>query len=187
MVLVAYDGHYFIAPDNGLLPLILGSSDGYTSHLCHAYNEPYRFAQWVNDAATIAQTIAKSEPLPDSGFELQVLKPNPKPLKTSMGIECHILYTDNYGNVILNVTKDEWQQITESKPFQIRTLKGQGITAINNRYDDVATDTPLCRFNKAGFLEIAVNRGSATDMLGITAEQITTLRYDPVRVFIKAV
>ncbi len=184
MIVVEYEGYYFIAPDNGLLPLALGDATGYTTRLARSYPTPYNFAAWLQDAGYIAQAIAKGGVLPGAGFIPQTLRQMPPAQLTHVGIECQVLFTDRYGNVVLNITREEFDNLTANKPFSIQTMKGNDITSISNHYSDVAKEMPLCRFNKAGLLEVAVNHGSATEMLGFEQEDIAHLRYNPVRIFV---
>lgn len=184
MILVEYEGHYFLAPDNGLLPLALGEPSAYTTRLCRSYAMPYSFANWLQDAGNITQHIAHGIALPGEGFVPQTLRQIPRAQVSHAGIECHVLYTDRYGNVVLNITKDEFGELVNDKPFSIQTLKGNNITSVSGHYNEAPDGTALCRFNKAGMLEVAVNHGAATELLGFEPEDIKQLRYNTVRIFV---
>ncbi len=183
MLLGQCEGHYFIAPDNGLLPLALPVGK-YATRLCHSYARPQNFAQWMEDAAEVAAFVSQGVILPGKPIVAQELKQLPPPQISPIGLECQVLYTDRYGNVVLNITEQEFVRMVADRPFRIQTIRGQNVTAISRHYSDVPADAPLCRFNNAGLLEVAVNHGAATDLLGFEPDDVANLRYGPVRIFV---
>lgn len=183
MILAKKDGHYFIAPDNGLLPAALGIDTIATVMLCHQYAKPYNFTQWLSDAAKIIPSLPEGENLLEDGFALITQPPLPPPHVTPINVVCRALYADRYNNIVVNITQKEFDNIQQSRQFKIRTFKGQNITSISRHYSDVAIGEPLCRFNKAGFLEVAVNHGSAMELFGLEPGDTTALDYHTVRIY----
>jgi S-adenosylmethionine hydrolase len=74
------------------------------------------------------------------------------------------IYVDDFGNIITNVTKQQFLDIIGKKRFTI-TLPGVRIDKIYNTYDEVRIGQPLVLFNSFGYLEVAVNGKSAYNML----------------------
>ena len=50
------DGHFFIAPDNGLLPLAFGL-DLENTRLCFEISKPHLFSEWISNAGAIIESI----------------------------------------------------------------------------------------------------------------------------------
>jgi len=182
MIIAKKDGHYFIAPDNGLLYAALGGEAMNTVRSCHTYNKPYDMSQWVEDAAVVISEIASGWVLPYPPFKPDMPVQLPTAQVTPIGIACRIVRIDRYHNVVLNIRKAEFEKITNGKPFKIRTFKAEPITAVSRHYNDVPEKTPLCRFNKMGFLEIAVNHGSAMELFGIDPTDPNAADYHTIRI-----
>lgn len=166
LVLVKSDGHYFIAPDNGLLPLaFFGKLD--TACQRKVLKRPISFPDWCLHAAQLAaQVVAGSLP-ENQETPLKVVPTMPQRKYNQDGAECNIIYVDNYGNVVLDMTRDEFHKIVGDQPFVIQLTRTKQVTKISNTYADVPEGNHLCRFNAAGFLEIAVNKEHGASYLGL--------------------
>jgi S-adenosyl-L-methionine hydrolase (adenosine-forming) len=183
LLLAKRDGHFFIAPDNGLLPIAFGEALD-SPRVCAECSKPYIFTEWMTSAGEIIESIRSgsyaSFPEGDIRQAPWLLAHQPG----ADGVDCGILYTDRFENVVLNINKEQFEQIIGDKPFAIKVLKTMEITAISNNYTDVPVGVPLCRFNASGFLEIALNHGSAAAYLGLGAYS-TGMRYPAIRIFFR--
>lgn len=176
LVAVKYGGHYFVAPDNGLLPTALGTETIQEVKLLHAFRKPYSFERWLTEAAKSLRQIIDTGLLPEATMAPQILPECPAPVITPSGIDCYILYADRYGNVVLNISGEELSSALRQRAFSIKLPKNEPIGNISNNYSEVPMDKPLCRINRAGYLEVAVNHGSAIEMLGLKHEDYSRLR-----------
>jgi len=91
-----------------------------------------------------------------------------------------ILYTDNYGNVIVNVSFELFQQIGNKRKFTIfvNSNKNKINTISPNYYDDDVTDGDLMAiFNSIDLLEIAIRNGNAQELLGLTKESTIRINF----------
>jgi S-adenosyl-L-methionine hydrolase (adenosine-forming) len=184
-LLAVHDGHLFIAPDNGLLPLAFGP-DITDTRLCFEPGRTGGLKEWINGAAKVIQAIQTGggpehyAPC-DMRKAPRILQPKTMP----GGVECSILYIDRYGNVVLDITRKQFEDLIGNKPFRIKILR-MDITQISENYNDVKAGEPLCRFNDAGFLEIAINREKAAALLGLDAYNAPNLRYQVIKLFFDA-
>ncbi|MCD6010355.1 MAG: hypothetical protein K0Q79_217 [Flavipsychrobacter sp.] len=182
MLLAEKDGHYFIVPDNGLLPLAFDKNIE-RIRLCAEFEKPFLFSDWLNHAAKaiekiIAGDLAWLVPYNEiKGGQHSMLNAH------AHGIDCGIHYIDRYGNVVLNITQKQFDEMVRNRPFKIKVMRTD-ITTVSKNYNDVPEKVPLCRFNDAGFLEIALNRASAADLLGIGANNSGNLHYQTMRIFL---
>ena len=90
-----------------------------------------------------------------------------KPSSTGQFIEGQILMIDRFLNVIVNITKTEFEEARKGRSFKIVLLGGTHIENISDHYADVHEGEKLAFFNEAGYLEIAVNKGYAATLFGL--------------------
>jgi S-adenosylmethionine hydrolase len=183
MVMAMHEGFYFIAPDNGLLQLAFGNE---IQHVRQGYDltRPYTFAQWMDNAGRMIATIANGTAGELPEYKLKTIS---KPGLQAMGhsIDCNVLYVDRFDNVVLDITAHDFEQMTKDRSFKITILRMPDITTVSHHYSDVKLGEPLCRFNSSGYLELAVNHGSAATLLGIDTGNASKLRYKTVRIFLQ--
>jgi S-adenosyl-L-methionine hydrolase (adenosine-forming) len=183
ILLAEKEGSFFIAPDNGVLPLAFGLELENT-RLCLEFSKPYSFSKWINSAGEIIESLQKSpDKLTFKPYEITEAPRLLQPRNVPFGMDCNILYIDRYENVVLNMTKGQFEEIIKNRPFKIKIMRMKDITTISNNYNDVPEGSPLCRFNDAGFLEIALNHAPAASLLGLSPGSGGNLRYQTVRIF----
>ena len=180
-----YNNHHFLAPDNGLIPAALSGEGGLQALMCNEYQRVPLFMDWINDAAAICRLIEDGGQLP---YPTCVPVAHPglySPQKSPVGIACKPLCSDRYENIVLNIRKEKFTEFVMGKSFSIRTFRGGNITEVSNHYNDVERGKPLCRFNSSGYLEIAVNHGSALELFGIDPTDTSALHYHTVRISVQ--
>jgi S-adenosylmethionine hydrolase len=91
-----------------------------------------------------------------------------QPISTDQYIDGQILYIDAYENVIVNITKKQFEEARKGRDFKIRYSRNDSIVRISETYADVTPGEKLALFNAAGYLEIAVNRGNAAGLFGLS-------------------
>ena len=97
-----------------------------------------------------------------------------------MGIQGNVLYADDFGNVVTNITKAEFEHHTAGNPFSIMLRRERyHIKKIGRSYTSSAPGETVALFNSSGFLEIAIPGGSAHALLGLNVgDKITVLIHD---------
>jgi S-adenosylmethionine hydrolase len=92
------------------------------------------------------------------------------PLRALLGnnwIEGQIIFIDNFENVIINITKEEFEEQRRGRSFKIVFKRDEIIDKISDTYADVSESEKLALFNSAGYLEIAINKGNAAGLFGL--------------------
>lgn len=178
------DGHYFLAPDNGLLSLAFGSS--IKQVWCgYEMTDQDTFRDWLEHAGEIINHIKtggiKSAGLEPSALQVAPLHWQPKIFDNT--VECHVIHIDRFGNVVLNITKDQFQEIGQDRPFRVLFMRDEEITKISTHYYNVSKGEKLCRFNSTGYLEIAINRGNAASLLGLRLYREMDLMYKTIKIY----
>ena len=87
---------------------------------------------------------------------------------TNNEIVGHSIRIDHYGNIITNITKSDFNKVLSknSGSFEIN-LGIDKINKLSNSYSDVGIADLFALFNYNENLEIGMNRGNASNLLGI--------------------
>ncbi len=90
-----------------------------------------------------------------------------------------VTYNDNYGNAISNISKELFVKIGKGRGFIIGFVQqGYDLNLINKRYSDASEGNRLALFNSAGLLEISINNGSASNLLGLEKGETIIISFD---------
>jgi S-adenosylmethionine hydrolase len=185
MLVAEKDGYFFIAPDNGVLALAFGETLMNT-RLCLQFKKPFIFRDWIESAGKVAAQLPEQEG--DINFQPCEVKTTPRLLQPKVmpdGVDCNIMYIDRYENVVLDITREQFEELVQERPFRIKIMRAEDITTISSNYNDVKNGEPLCRFNNAGFLEIAFNHAPAATFLGLGSFSTGNLRYQTIKIFFR--
>jgi S-adenosylmethionine hydrolase len=168
LILSEYQGHYFLAPDNGLLPLAIGDVP-VESWLCFELTKDHQFIDWMNAVGNIVKQLSSKsvQQLQLPAYQLKRIGKHRGSMH-SESFECSILHIDHYENVVVDVRKEQFTTtIGNDRSFRLEFMQVEQITAISEHYQDVRAGYKLCRFNSNGYLEICINKGKAASLFGL--------------------
>ncbi len=101
-----------------------------------------------------------------------------QPVVTNNRIRATVIYIDSFGNVITNITKTLFKEIGKTRDFTISfRMPGYNITSISQSYQDVIEGERLALFGSNELLEIAINVGNASELLGINQNDIIIIEF----------
>ena len=90
------------------------------------------------------------------------------PAIDDMHIVGHVIYTDEYGNLVTNIEQHVFDFVKADRSFTIQIKSREyTIKKISQWYDEVPQGELLALVNDAGYLEIAVNCGKASQMFNM--------------------
>ncbi len=92
------------------------------------------------------------------------------PLRSTIGadwIEGQIIFIDNFENVVVNITKLEFEEHRNNRKFHISFMRNEIISSLSENYAAVLPGEKLAWFNAAGYLEISVNKGNMAGLFGL--------------------
>jgi S-adenosylmethionine hydrolase len=92
------------------------------------------------------------------------------PLRATLGpnwMEGQILFIDNFENVVINITKEEFVEQRNGRSFKIVFKRNEVIETISDNYTSVSESEKLAWFNSAGYLEIALRNGNMAGLFGL--------------------
>ena len=85
---------------------------------------------------------------------------------TRTQISGHVIRVDSYGNLISNIEEETFSYLTKEKNFSISFGRERAFH-INEFYDSVESGECFILFNSLGLLEIGINRGNASQLIGL--------------------
>jgi S-adenosylmethionine hydrolase len=115
-----------------------------------------------------AVQLIKGTSLTDLGFSRkEINKRLPfQPATTADSIKGMVIHVDAYENLITNISADTFKAIRQNRPFEIYSA-GYRIHKISKGYQDVEVADLVALFGSHGMLEIAINQGKASSLMGI--------------------
>ncbi len=166
------DGHYFIGADNGMFALMFSQFQKII-HIdipqeTHYYTFPERDV-FCNAAIHLAQ----GKPVDELGDEVDKVRQmlSFQPIIHENLIKGKVIFVDGYGNTIINIPENLFKEKTDGKEFLIHfRRKEYVIDEISEVYSDVPEGEMLAIFGSTGFLELAMNRGNASRLLGLKVD-----------------
>lgn len=173
----AHRGHYFIAPDNGLFSLIFGAEapKQYRELPCEAEQQLATEQLY----ARAVSHLAKGRPLIEIGpaVEDTVQRITLQPVISPAQIRGSVIFVDNFGNAVTHISRALFEQVGAGRPFSLYFKRHDPIRRLSRHYHEAEVGAPLCLFNAAGLLEIAINMGSASQLLGLKYEDTVQLDF----------
>jgi S-adenosyl-L-methionine hydrolase (adenosine-forming) len=180
--------HTYLAPDNGVLCLALRDDPPQKAVVldnpCYHLPEVSATFHGRDLFAPCAAHLANGIPLEQLGTAippdtLQQL-PDIEPEFTSDAIRCRPLHTDHFGNVVFNLRQEAFRKWLGEETASVRVwLKPAGSESIElplmRTFGEVGWGEPLAYWGSNGYLEVAVNGGSAAQRFVITDDAVLTL------------
>ncbi len=165
---------YFIGADNGMFPLFLGNDE---LKIVEIEISSYRsFSFPMKDIfAKAACHLAEGGKFEDLGKSKEKLNSimGFNPVVTQDTLRGKVIYIDDFGNVMVNITEELFHQSGMHRKFEIIFRSGgYRINKLSRNYSDVPEGEMLAMFGATGFLEIAINAGNASELLGIQLNDI---------------
>ena len=169
LLLVNYNNQYIGCADNGLITMILEEVPQQIVALSLTKSAQKNTLYCASVFAKAFDQILAGdafETIGDPNISIEVKNP----LRALLGnnwIEGQIIFIDNFENVIINITKDEFEEQRRGRSFKIVFKRDEIIDKISETYADVTESEKLALFNSAGYLEIAINKGNAAGLFGL--------------------
>jgi len=169
LLLVFHNQQYFLCADNGLLTMILEEKPELVIGIPLDKTVIRNTLYCTEVMATTINRLVNGESIKNIGVaDVQYIEKNPlRPLLSDKWIEGQIIFIDNFENVIVNITREQFEEQRKGRHFKIVFKRDEVIESISESYADVAEGEKLAMFNSAGYLEIAINKGNAAGLFGL--------------------
>ena len=191
------DGHYFVCPDNGVISMIASEIKPEKLVEITIHNAIISSFNVLDVFVKVACHIARGGTLDVIGKGIddykQLTEVHPYINEDKTQIVGTVIYIDNYGNVISNISQKLFNDIGKGREFQV-IARNYTFDTIFRKYNEVVNfkipeeqrlvdGKKLAIFNSADFLEIAIYRsnlktvGGASSLLGLDYRDTITVRF----------
>lgn len=173
-----YKEQIFLTVDNGFIPMLTRGDD------CEVFNLEYQHLPLSNLSPLKTLLSPLAIEIIEKGLEKigtrvdDILeKTIEQPVVFEDGLRGNVVYINNYNNAITNISRALFDNERVGRKFRIVLNRFESISRLSESYNDVDTGSKLCFFNADGFLEVAVNRGSASKLLGLEKDKRITIDF----------
>jgi len=196
-IAVKLDDHYFICANNGIMSMICAEIAAEKIVEINIHDKVATNFPVLDIFAKVACHIARGGTLEVVGKVIDHIKPirnmHPFVNDEKNQIIGNVIYIDNYGNVITNISRKFFESIQKGRSYDI-SARSYKFKEIFKKYSDIVNfDTPienrndegkgLVLFNSSDYLEIAIYKsdnstvGSASTLMGLQLRDTVTVNF----------
>ncbi|ELR73613.1 hypothetical protein C900_02698 [Fulvivirga imtechensis AK7] len=177
-IAIELEGHYFIGTDNGLFGLISDQEASFKVDI-NSINPISTTFPEKQIFAPAAAKLASGAALQDLGTALddykrmlgRHLKANKKQ------IVGNVIRVDSYGNLITNIDKTTFDILSKNKGYTI-IFGRENSRRVYSNVNQVDAGDIFIIFNDQGLMEIGINQGLASELLGLDYDSPVTINFD---------
>ena len=171
LLLAKYKDQIIVCPDNGILTMIAGEKPPCVSAISIKKQAALGVLNCTAAFADMLKAIDGGASLDEIGKPISNIEEK-YPFRSTVGpdwIDSQIIFIDQFENVVINLTKDEFEEHRKGRKFKIvlPTRNDGGIEEISENYASVEQGERLAWFNSAGYLELAINKGNLAGLFGL--------------------
>jgi S-adenosyl-L-methionine hydrolase (adenosine-forming) len=166
---VKYKNHFFVGADNGIFSLMFSDAPDEMVELNIMQDLKFLHFPLADIFVKAAVHMAKGGKLTEIGLPVSSIenKMNLQPVIEKNLIKGVVIYIDSFQNVITNITKEFFNRIQQGRQFTLYFKRNETITNLSWHYNEVPEGEKLCLFGISDHLEIAINKGNASGLLGL--------------------
>ena len=172
------EDHFFVGVDNGLFGLISDKAQQQAvdinsiNPIASSFPEKEIFA---TAAAKLASGVAiTSLGKPISTFKRMIGRSVKATRKVIAG---HVIRVDNFGNLITNISKTDFDILSKDKGYTIQFAR-EKFRKVNSNYYQTEQGECFIIFNSLGLLEIGIYKGRANELLGMDFDSAVNILFD---------
>jgi S-adenosyl-L-methionine hydrolase (adenosine-forming) len=178
LLLIEMQDHFFLSSDNGIVGLLFGEKPDKVYKI-RSTKEVSNFVSLEIFIDTINHLLhgdrleSFSDPITE--YEQQIPY---RPVIDKNLINGSVIYVDSFSNAITNISKETFEKVGQGKPFEVFIQSNHyKIDSINQTYSDSVSGELLALFNSIGLLEVAINNGSAAELLNLTINSAIRVKF----------
>jgi len=168
-LMVRYRNHYFVGADNGIFSLMLNDEVKDIFEINIRQDLKFLHFPLADIFVKAACHLAEGNPPEQIGLPVTTLekKMNLQPVVEKNIIKGSVIYIDSFQNVITNITKEFFNREQKGRRFVLYFKRNETINHLSWHYNEVPEGEKLCMFGISDHLEIAINKGNASGLLGL--------------------
>jgi S-adenosylmethionine hydrolase len=177
-IIIKTEDHFFVGVDNGLVSLVSDQHPQGTWRISNLPDPPSSFPE-RDIFAPIAARLASGEHPDSLGVPTAEYKRliDRQVKATRKQITGNVVRVDHFGNLITNIPRDAFDILSKGKVFTIQ-FGGEKFRRIHASYNQAEQGECFIIFNSLGLLEIGINRGNASELLGLTYDSAVNIVFE---------
>jgi S-adenosylmethionine hydrolase len=196
-IAVLLDGHYFICANNGIISMLTSKINPEKIVEINIHDRLTSNFPVLDVFVKVACHIARGGTLEVIGKTISEIKQltGIRPVVNSSANQLigNVIYVDNYGNVVSNITKSLFDEIGKGRNFKI-TARSASFSKVHTCYSDAINfDIPadkreeggkkLALWNSSNYLELSIYKsnpstiGSASTLFGLEFRDTITVNF----------
>jgi S-adenosyl-L-methionine hydrolase (adenosine-forming) len=176
-----YKEHFFIGSDNGIFSLLFDEEPSEIVELNIMQDLKFLHFPLSDIFPKAASHLAKGGKLKDIGLPVSTIeeKMTLQPVIERDIIRGSVIYIDSFQNVITNITKEIFTKVQRNRDFTLYFRRNESLSQLSWHYNEVPEGEKLCLFGISNHLEIAINKGNASGLLGLHLGDIVRIEFHP--------
>ncbi|WKV12169.1 SAM-dependent chlorinase/fluorinase [Marivirga harenae] len=179
MIAVEIKKRFFLGSNNGLLSIIRDKHPDKIVKIASTDDLKGNFPA-KDILAPAAVKILQSKNLDGTGEEMEVDDFKryivPKVKATREIIQGHVVHIDDYGNLITDIQKYDYDILSKGKSVQIK-FRNYSLTGVQEHYHESQGGEAFAIFNDQGVLEIGIKQGNASELLGMEYNSMVSVKF----------
>lgn len=177
-VALQLEDHYFVGVDNGLFGLISDQTHQQAVQL-NSINPVETTFPEKDILAPAAARLASGVSITTLGKPISTFRKmlNRQVKATRRIIAGHVIRVDNYGNLITNINRTDFDILSKGRTFTIQ-FGGEKFRRIHTNYSQTEQGDCFLIFNSLGLLEIGIYKGNASELLGLSYDSPVNVTFE---------
>jgi len=171
-----HKGHWFLGPNNGLFSLVFDDVPQPLLRVDLSLRDLLAMRHKLGGLLSRIVTGAEDQEIGIAGASY-VQRLHLHPVVTQTEIRGSVMYVDRFGNTVINVRRELFEQVRRGRDFEIFFKRNHPITELLSPAEHIEVGEPYCHFNDAGFLEIAVNMGNASELFNLRKDETIQIQF----------
>jgi S-adenosylmethionine hydrolase len=196
-IAVLLDGHYFVCANNGIVSMIASEIKPEKIVEINIHDRLHSNFPVRDVFVKVACHIARGGTLEVIGKSIPNIKEltGIRPVVNSENNQIigNVIYIDNYGNVVSNISKSHFEKVGKGRPFRIMARTASFSEVFDNYADAINFELPperreedgkkLALWNTGNYLELAIYKsnpssvGSASSLFGLEFRDTITVNF----------
>jgi hypothetical protein len=174
-----YKDHYFVGSDNGIFSLLFEEEPSEIVELNIMQDLKYLNFPLSDIFPKAVSHLAKGGRLKDIGITVSGVEDRMtiQPVIERDIIRGSVIYIDSFQNIITNITKEIFTKVQQNRDFTLFFKRNESITQLSWHYNEVPEGEKLCLFGISNHLEISINKGNASGLLGLHLGDIVRIEF----------
>jgi S-adenosyl-L-methionine hydrolase (adenosine-forming) len=177
-IAVQLEDHFFVGANNGLLGLVSDKNHQHAVSLNAIIPIQTTFPE-KDILAPAAARLASGVAITTLGKSIETFKKmlNRQVKATRRILAGHVVRVDNFGNLVTNIPKQDFDILSNGKSFTIQ-FGGEKLKRIHSNYYQADQGDCFVLFNSLGFLEIGIYKGNGCELLGLTYDSPVSISFE---------